>query len=76
MLDAASVVNAPAAGVVEPTVAPSIAPPVIAAAELSVFVATAVAMLLYSVSISVPLTIFKGLPGDKLSLVAKFTVFV
>jgi len=74
--DAARVVNAPAAGVVPPIAAPSIAPPVIAAAELSVFVATAVAMLLYSVSISVPLTIFKGLPGDKLSLVAKFTVFV
>jgi hypothetical protein len=58
------------------SVMPVIEPPVIAAAELSVFVATAVAMLLYSVSISVPLTIFKGLPGDKLSLVAKFTVLV
>jgi hypothetical protein len=42
----------------------------------SVLVATAVAMLLYSVSISVPLTIFKGLPGDKLSLVAKLVDFV
>jgi hypothetical protein len=58
------------------SVMPVIEPPVIAAAELSVFVATAVAMLLYSVSISVPLTIFKGLPGDRLSLVAKFTVLV
>jgi hypothetical protein len=58
------------------SVMPVIVPPVIAAAELSVFVATAVAILLYSVSISVPLTIFKGLPGDKLSLVAKFTVLV
>ena len=58
------------------SVIPVIVPPVIAAAELSVFVATAVAILLYSVSISVPLTIFRGLPGDKLSLVAKFTVLV
>jgi len=58
------------------SVMPVIEPPVIAAAELSVFVAIAVAMLLYSVSISVPLTIFKGFPGDKLSLVAKFTVLV
>jgi len=58
------------------SVMPVIVPPVIAAAELSVLVATAVAMLLYSVSISVPLTIFKGLPGDRLSLVAKLVVLV
>jgi hypothetical protein len=58
------------------SVMPVIVPPVIAAAELSVFVATAVAILLNSVSISVPLTIFKGLPGDRLSLVAKLVVFV
>ena len=42
----------------------------------SALVATAVAMLLNSVSISVPLTIFKGLPEDRLSLVAKFVLFV
>jgi hypothetical protein len=58
------------------SVIPVIVPPVILAEALSVFVATAVAILLYSVSISVPLTIFKGLPGDRLSLDAKFTVFV
>jgi hypothetical protein len=43
--------------------------------ELSVLVATAVAILLNSVSISVPLTIFKGLPGERLSLVAKLVDF-
>jgi hypothetical protein len=74
--DAARVVNEPVAGVVAPTVAPSIAPPVIAAAELSVFVATAVAMLLNSVSISVPRTTLSGSPGVRLSLVAKFVLFV
>jgi len=58
------------------SVMPVIVPPVMAAEALSVLVAMAVAMLLYSVSISVPLTIFKGLPGDKLSLVAKLVVLV
>jgi hypothetical protein len=42
----------------------------------SALVATAVAMLLNSVSISVPLTIFKGLPEAKASLVAKLVDFV
>jgi hypothetical protein len=36
----------------------------------------AVAILLNSVSISVPLTIFNELPEDKASLVAKFVDFV
>ena len=58
------------------SVMPVIVPPVIAAEALSVFVATAVAILLNSVSISVPLTIFKGLPGDRLSLVAKLVDLV
>jgi len=58
------------------SVMPVIVPPVIAAEALSVLVATAVAMLLYSVSISAPLTIFKGLPGFKLSLLAKLVVLV
>ena len=39
---------------------------------ISALVATAVAMLLNSVSISVPLTIFNGLPLAKLSLEVKF----
>ena len=76
LFNAAAAVDAPVPpSATARSVMPVIVPPVIAAAELSVLVATAVAMLLYSVSISVPLTIFKGLPGDKLSLVAKFTVF-
>jgi len=58
------------------SVMPVIVPPVIAAEALSVLVATAVAMLLNSVSISAHLTIFKGLPGDKLSLVAKLVDLV
>jgi hypothetical protein len=58
------------------SVIPLIEPPVIAAAELSVFVEMAVEMLLNSVSISVPRTILSGSPGDKLSLVAKFVDFV
>jgi hypothetical protein len=58
------------------SVIPVIEPPVIAAAELSVFVEIAVAMLLNSVSISVPRTIFNGSPGLRLSLVAKFVLFV
>jgi hypothetical protein len=68
-------VNVPAAAVVPPITAPFIVPPVIVAEELSVFVATAVAILLNSVSISVPLTIFRGLPGERLSLVAKLVDF-
>jgi len=74
--DAARVVNEPVAGVVAPTVAPSIAPPVMAAEALSVLVAMAVAMLLYSVSISVPRTTLSGSPGVRLSLVAKLVLFV
>jgi hypothetical protein len=58
------------------SVIPVIVPPVIAAAELSVLVAMAVAMLLYSVSISVPRTTLSGSPGVRLSLVAKFVLFV
>jgi hypothetical protein len=58
------------------SVMPVIEPPVIAAAELSVLVAMAVAMLLYSVSISVPRTTLSGSPGVRLSLVAKFVLFV
>jgi hypothetical protein len=58
------------------SVMPVIEPPVIAAAELSVFVATAVAMLLNSVSISVPRTTLSGSPGVRLSLVAKLVLFV
>jgi hypothetical protein len=58
------------------SVIPVIVPPVIAAAELSVFVETAVEMLLNSVSISVPRTIFNGSPGLRLSLVAKLVLFV
>ena len=40
----------------------------------SAFVATAVAILANSVLISVPLTIFKGSPGDRASLVAKLVL--
>jgi hypothetical protein len=58
------------------SVIPVIEPPVIAAAELSVLVATAVAMLLNSVSISVPRTTLSGSPGVRLSLVAKLVLFV
>jgi hypothetical protein len=58
------------------SVIPVIEPPVIAAAELSVFVAIAVAMLLNSVSISVPRTTLSGSPGVRLSLVAKLVLFV
>jgi hypothetical protein len=43
---------------------------------VSAFVATAVAMFANSVLISVPLTIFKGLPDASASLVAKFVVCV
>ena len=42
----------------------------------SALVATAVAMLLNSVSISVPLTILSGSPDDSASLVAKLVLFV
>jgi hypothetical protein len=58
------------------SVTPVIEPPVIAADALSVLVAMAVAMLLYSVSISVPRTTLSGSPGVRLSLVAKFVLFV
>jgi hypothetical protein len=58
------------------SVIPVIEPPVIAAAELSVFVEMAVEILLNSVSISVPRTIFNGSPGLRLSLVAKLVLFV
>jgi hypothetical protein len=58
------------------SVIPVIEPPVIAAAELSVFVDIAVEMLLNSVSISVPRTILSGSPGLRLSLVAKLVLFV
>jgi hypothetical protein len=58
------------------SVMPLIEPPVIAAAELSVFVEMAVEMLLNSVSISVPRTILSGSPGLRLSLVAKLVLFV
>jgi len=58
------------------SVIPVIVPPVIAAEALSVLVATAVAMLLNSVSISVPRTTLSGSPGVRLSLVAKFVDFV
>jgi len=58
------------------SVIPVIEPPVIAAAELSVLVAMAVAILLYSVSISVPRTTLSGSPGVRLSLVAKLVLFV
>jgi hypothetical protein len=68
-------VKVPAAAVVPPITAPFIVPPVMVADELSVLVAMAVAMLLNSVSISVPLTIFRGLPGERLSLVAKLVDF-
>jgi hypothetical protein len=47
---AVAVVNVPAAGVEPPITAPLIVPDVIAAPALSVFVAIAVAILLYSVS--------------------------
>jgi hypothetical protein len=57
------------------SVIPVIVPPVIAADALSVLVAMAVAMLLYSVSISVPRTTLSGSPGVRLSLVAKFVLF-
>jgi hypothetical protein len=43
---------------------------------LSALVATAVAILLNSVSISVPLTIFKALPVGRLSLLAKLVLLV
>jgi hypothetical protein len=77
LFNAAAAVEAPVPpSATARSVMPVIVPPVIAAAELSVFVAIAVAILLYSVSISVPLTIFKGLPGLRLSLVAKFVVLV
>ena len=74
-------VNVPAAGVVPPItalliVAPVIVPPVMAAEELSVLVATAVAILLNSVSISVPLTILRGLPEASASLDAKLVLYV
>ena len=46
------------------------------APELSTLVATAVAMLLNSVSISVPLTILRGSPDGNESLVAKLVLFV
>jgi hypothetical protein len=58
------------------SVIPVIEPPVIAAAELSVFVAIAVEILLNSVSISVPRTTLSGSPGVRLSLVAKLVLFV
>jgi len=58
------------------SVIPVIEPPVIAADALSVFVAMAVAILLYSVSISVPRTTLSGSPGVRLSLVAKLVLFV
>ena len=50
--------------------------PVSAAPAASALVATAVAMLLNSVSISVPLTILAASPEGRLSFAAKFTVFV
>jgi hypothetical protein len=58
------------------SVIPVIVPPVMAADALSVLVAMAVAMLLYSVSISVPRTTLSGSPGVRLSLVAKLVDFV
>jgi hypothetical protein len=58
------------------SVIPVIVPPVMAAEALSVLVAMAVAMLLYSVSISVPRTTLSGSPGVRLSLVAKLVDFV
>jgi len=58
------------------SVIPVIEPPVIAADALSVLVAMAVAMLLNSVSISVPRTTLSGSPGVRLSLVAKLVDFV
>jgi len=58
------------------SVMPVIVPPVMAADALSVLVAMAVAMLLYSVSISVPRTTLSGSPGVRLSLVAKLVLFV
>ena len=73
---ALKVLNAPVDAVVAPIVVALIVPPVIAAEELSVFVAIAVAILLYSVSISVPRTILSGSPGVRLSLVAKLVLFV
>ena len=50
--------------------------PVKAGLAKSALVLIAVAMLLNSVSISVPLTIFKGLPISKLSLDAKLVDLV
>jgi hypothetical protein len=44
--------------------------------KLLAFVAIAVTRLLNSVSISVPLTIFRALPVERLSLDAKFVLFV
>jgi hypothetical protein len=54
----------------------SVGVPVKVGLAKSALVAMAVAMLLNSVSISVPLTIFNGLPEDKLSFVAKFVLLV
>ena len=50
--------------------------PVNVGLALSALVPLATAMLLNSVSISVPLTILAGLPETKASLVAKFVVLV
>ena len=75
------VVAVSAAGVVPPMTVLLIVPPVMVGvvrvplAE-STFELTAVATLLNSVSISVPLTIFKGLPDVNASLVAKLVLFV
>jgi hypothetical protein len=44
--------------------------------KLLAFVATAVTRLLNSASSSVPLTIFRALPVERLSLDAKFVLFV
>ena len=65
-----SVVNAPVLGIVAPMVVLFIAPPP------SCFEAIAVAIFANSTLISVPLTIFKGLPDASASLVAKFVVCV
>jgi hypothetical protein len=50
--------------------------PVKVGPDKSALVAMAVAILLNSVSISVPLTIFKELPEERLSLLAKLVAFV
>ena len=84
---ATMVVPVIAAAVDAPTVVPSIAPPfrstvgivtvpVNVGLAMSALVADAVAILSNSVSISVPLTILLALPEGKLSLAAKFVVFV